>query len=128
MKGAVTPAHMDALMRKALLLALGGNLAAMKFVADRVCGRPAEERAEAEPSGIALPRLHTAADCNRALEAIGDAVSAGTIDHDTARLFIDMVSARVKAIEATELEQRIAELEKAASAVTVQPPMPRRAW
>lgn len=128
MQGAITPAHIEAVMRKALLLALSGNLAAMKFVADRTCGRPREERADAEPLGVSLPRLRAATDCSRALDIIGDAVCSGTIDHMTARLFVEMVSARVKAIEANEIEQRIAELEKAASSVALQQvPGPRRA-
>ncbi len=118
---AVGPEHMQAIMRKALILALNGNLSAMKFVADRACGKPTDAPAAADPIDIELPRLRNTADCDRALDVVVQGVCSGTVDRDTARLFTDLIQARVKTIEAKELEQRIAELEQTLSATGHQP-------
>lgn len=115
---ALGPEHVSAIMRKACKLALEGDVPAMRFVLERTCGRAAEARVEAKPVGIVLPRLSTAADCNAAIERLVDGICKGSVDHDTAKLLIDAIQARLKAIETTELEARLHDLEQAAGTVS----------
>src|SRR5262245_37095435 len=67
---AITPEHMFALIRKALRMGLEGNLAAMRLVFERTCGRAAEASNDGEPLEFGLPRMRSAADCSLALERI----------------------------------------------------------
>jgi hypothetical protein len=122
---AVTPEQVAALTRKVLLLALQGNLTAARLLYDRTCGRAAEAPAQpASPIELSMPNLDTAANCNLALGRLAEAVCAGTVDRDAAKLLIDVIQARLKAIEVGELEKRIGELE--AIADTVEHKGPRR--
>lgn len=123
---AVTPEHVQALMRRAVRLGLEGNVLAIRFVLDRVAGRPAEAPADVVPSGITVPPLRTVDDCNRALDQLTDGLCQGTIDRDTAAVLIEVVQTKIKAIEAGELETRINDLEDAAAATGVRL-RPRRA-
>jgi hypothetical protein len=114
---AVSPEHVAALMRRLTRMSLEGNLAAARLVLDRTLGRAAEAPIAVEPLGLELPRMRTIGDCSLALERITDAICSGTIDRDTARLLIDAIQARIKAIDAIELEERLAKLEEAAKTV-----------
>ena len=116
---AIGPEHMAGIMRKATKMALEGNLAAMRFVAERVCGRAADAPVETEPLSIPLPRLRTVADCNAALDRVGAEVCAGRLDHGAAKLLVDIIQARLKAMETGEFETRLVELEK--TLVSVDP-------
>lgn len=120
---AVTPEHIEAMIRKATRMGLEGNLSAMRFVLDRVCGRAAEAPKEPEAVPVAMPRLGTAADCNLAIGRLIDGIVQGTVDREAAKLLIDAIQTRLKAIEVTELDERLASLEQAADAVG---PGPRR--
>lgn len=104
-------------MRKALRMGLEGNVAAMRIVFERASGRPADVPPESEPLDIALPRLDTAANCGSATDRILQGICAGTIDRETARVMLEGIQARLRAIEGTDLENRLAELEKAAQTV-----------
>jgi hypothetical protein len=73
---------------------------------------------------VQLPPLDTAANCNLALGRLAEAVCAGTVDRDAAKLLIDVIQARLKAIEVGDLEKRLDELE--AIADTVEHKGPRR--
>ncbi|MBK8977652.1 MAG: hypothetical protein IPM29_17215 [Planctomycetes bacterium] len=100
----------------------------MRFVFDRVCGRVADAPVEAEPVDIAMPRLQTAADCNNAIAMVIDSLCSGAVDRDVAKLLLDAVQARMRAIEMDDMEQRLAEVERTAQAL--EPPRhgrPRRA-
>jgi hypothetical protein len=114
---AVTPDHLRALIRKALLLGLAGDLAAIRFVVERTCGRPAEAPIEATPLGFTLPKLQSAADCNAAVEQLMAAFCSGAVDRETAKVLNDTIQTRLKAIELTDVERRLAELEKTATIV-----------
>lgn len=114
---AITADHMGLIMRKALRMALEGNLTAMKFVADRACGKVPELPVEAEPLDIALPNLRTVASCTAAIDKVASAVTTGAVDQGTAKLLLDVIQTRLKAIEVTDLEARLVELEKAAASV-----------
>jgi hypothetical protein len=114
---AITPEHVQAMIRKATRMGLEGNLAAMRLVFERTSGRAPEAPVETEPISVALPRLRTAADCNLALERLVDGICKGTIERESARLLIDAVQARLKAIEVQDLEARLAEMERTAKAM-----------
>lgn len=114
---AVTPEHMRAMMRKAVMMALGGNLGAMRFVAERTMGRAPEAATDAVPIDIAMPRLRTIDDCTNAIDRIGDAMVRGAISLPAAKAMLDVVSIRVKAIEVKDFGRQLEELERAASAV-----------
>lgn len=114
---AITTEHVSAMIRKATRMALEGNLSAMRFVIERTCGRAAEAISDAEPLGITLPRLRTAADCNMAIERLVDGICQGMVERDVAKTLIDAIQARLKAIEVNDLEERLAELEKTARSV-----------
>jgi len=114
---AVTPEHMTAMIRKALRLALEGNLAAMRFVAERTIGRAPEAPAEGVPLDIAMPKLRTIDDCLAGIDRVNDAMIRGAITVEAAKALIDVVNVRVKAIEVKDLEGRLAELEAAAQSV-----------
>ncbi len=115
---AVSVDHAVALVRRILRMGLEGDIAAARLVFERTCGRAAEAPTAAEPIDIALPRLRSAEDCGIALERLIDGVCTGKLDKATAQTLIAGVQARLKAIETTELERRVAELEQAAAAAT----------
>jgi hypothetical protein len=119
---AVTPEHVQALMRKALRMGLEGNLPAMRLVLERACGRPAETPTAGEPLSIELPRLTTVADCNRAIEKVIDAVVKGTVDREATKLLIEAIQVRIKAIEVGEQEERLAQVEQAAANLSPRKP------
>lgn len=114
---AITPDHVAAIIRKATAQALQGNLAAARLVLDRTCGRAREAPAEGNPIELALPRMDTAAGCNQALQHLTDAIVAGNVDVTSAKLLIDVVQARLRAIEVQDVEARLAALEQPAAIV-----------
>ena len=114
---AVTPEHIQALVRVALKQGLQGNLQAARLVLDRTCGRAPEGRPETDPVDVVLPNLRTATNCTVAIDKIIAAISAGTVDLPTAKVLLDAVQGRMKGIELTEYEARLVELEKSASVV-----------
>ena len=67
-----------------------------------------------QPIGIALPKLQTAANCNTAIEMLFDGIVKGTVDREAAKLLIDTVQTRLRVLEVTDLEARLAELERLA--------------
>lgn len=111
---AITPEHLQAIMRKATRLALEGNLTAMRLVLERTTGRAPEAPVDVAPLGIELPRLQTAANCNTAIERLFAAIVEGTVDRETAKLLIDTVQTRLRVLEVTDLETRLAEVERVA--------------
>lgn len=120
---AITPEHVRAIMRKAAVLALQGNLTAMRFVMERTAGRAPEAPVDVVPLGITLPRLQTASNCNVAIERLFDGITKGEVDRETAKLLIDTIQTRLRVLEITDLETRLAELERTAA---VHAPKPRK--
>ena len=86
----------------------------MRFVFERTCGRAADAPVETEPLGIVLPSLHTAEDCNIAIERLIDGICKGTVNRDMAKLLIDAIQTRIKAIDLNELDERLTQLEETA--------------
>ena len=114
---AITPEHVAAMVRKATRMGLEGDLGAMRLVFERTCGRSAQAPVDAEPVDVTLPSLRTAENCNTAIERLIDGICAGTVDRDVAKLLIDAIETRLKAIEVNELEERLAQLEQTAEHV-----------
>ena len=114
---AITPDHIVAILRRVARAALEGNLPAARLVLERMCGRATEAEREPEPIALELPRMRTAADCDAAVQKIVDGIANGVIPEATAKLLLDAVSTRMKSLELTEHEQRLADLEKAAGSV-----------
>lgn len=118
---AISPEHIAAIMRRAVRMALEGNLSAIRFVTERYCGRAAEAPAVPLAAVVELPRLRTAAECNVAIDRLAEAMSTGACDREAAKAFLDLIQVRLKAIEVNDLEQRLADLERAATVTTGMP-------
>lgn len=116
-EGAVTPDHVAAIIRRATRMALEGDIAAMRIVLERVCGRPHEAPAQGFEIDLDLPNLRTAKNCAFAIDRLLDSICSGACDRESAKVMLDVIQARMKSIEVGELEARIAELEEAAKAV-----------
>lgn len=114
---AVSPEHMAAMMRRAVRMALEGNLQAMRFVADRVCGRPPDAAPTANALDIELPRLRTAGDCTAAVQKLTDAICRGAVDIVHGKVLLDAIATQAKLIEVGDLEARLTELEQQAKSV-----------
>jgi hypothetical protein len=114
---AITPEHVAAIIRKATRMALEGNPAAMRLVLERVCGRAPDAPADGTPIYLPLPQLRTAANCALAIDRLAEAICDGRVDRDGAKVMLDVIQARLKAIEVNDLEERLAELEKQAANV-----------
>jgi hypothetical protein len=96
----------EALTRKAIELALGGDMIALRLCLDRIVP-PRRER----PVEFALPALRSAADAAAAMAVITGAVAAGEIMLGEAVELTRLVETFVKALETHEFEQRLRFLE-----------------
>ncbi|MCK5944129.1 MAG: hypothetical protein KAI24_19240 [Planctomycetes bacterium] len=121
---AVTPEHIQGIIRKATMQALKGDIVAARLVLDRTCGRSPDPAPQAEALGVELPKLATAADCAAALDLVAAALCEGRCDRTAAKLLADLVMTRLKAIEVQDLEERLSQLEQ--SAAVVEPGAARR--
>ena len=95
------------LVQKALQLALDGDVAALRLCLARIMG-PRRYR----PSGFVLPPLKTAGDAAPAVAAIAASVSDGMITTSEAAELSGLVETFLRAIEAGEVEARLAQLER----------------
>ena len=89
----------EELLRKAYEMAMGGNVAMMKFLLDRIL--PKERSVELE-----LPKLLNASDSVDAMAEIVDAVSSGRISPREAADIAQLVSVFSRAIETHETEMK----------------------
>jgi hypothetical protein len=112
---ALSEEHIQAIIKKAARLALEGDMTAARLVLERTCGRPPEP--PAAPFDFEFPDLSTPKACAAALDLVAKGVCAGTCDRDTARILIDLVQTRLKAIDSIDLDQRLTEVEKQARLV-----------
>jgi hypothetical protein len=96
----------EVITRKAIEMAKGGHMTAIRLVIDRLA--PAcKER----PIDFALPPLNTPADAVAAAAAIAAAVAAGDLTPSEAAQLSKLVHAYVLALEAHDFEQHLAKLE-----------------
>jgi Family of unknown function (DUF5681) len=99
----------EALTRKAIELGLGGDITALRLCLDRVLP-PRKDR----PVTFTLPAIASTQDAAAAMASILTAVSCGDVTPGEAAEISRLIDAYVKAVEATELHERISRLERAA--------------
>lgn len=97
----------EALTRKAIDQALGGDAVALRLCLDRIA--PARKDA---PITFALPPIKTAADTVTASAALLDAVASGDVSPDEAGRVMALLTAHKALVEAGDLEARITALEE----------------
>ena len=97
----------EALTRKVIEAAKGGDMVALRLCLDRILP-PRRER----PVCFKLPKLGSASDASKAMAAIAKAVANGELTPDEAGELCRLVESYVKAIEATEIERRLQALEE----------------
>jgi hypothetical protein len=101
----------EALTRKAVTLALGGDALALRLCLDRVIA-PRRDR----PVQFALPPITDVADVANAMAAITAAVAEGAITPGEGAEVAKVVDALVRAIEASDFDRRLTALEAANAA------------
>jgi hypothetical protein len=97
----------DTLTRKAIELAKAGDMAALRLCLERI----APVRKD-RPVLFELPPINSAADACKAAAAIVAAAAEGDLTPIEAAELGKLIDAYVKAITATEFEQRLVQLEK----------------
>jgi hypothetical protein len=101
----------EALTRKAVEMALGGDTVALRLCLDRLCP-PRKDRHVT----FSLPKIESAADAVKATAALVEAVAAGDLTPSEAAELGKLVEAYIRAIEATELDERLSRLERGTAA------------
>jgi len=97
----------EALTRKAVQLALKGDLTALRLCLERIIP-PRKDT----PVKVKLPAMETAADLTEAMSAILAAVGAGTITPSEAAALAGLIDTHRKALETADLAERVAKLEE----------------
>jgi Family of unknown function (DUF5681) len=100
----------EKLTRKAVALALKGNVACLRLCLDRLVP-PRRDR----PVNFPLPAMNSAHDASKAMASITTAVAQGEMTPAEAGELSKLVESYVKAIEATEIERRLQALEEKAA-------------
>lgn len=100
--------EVEALTRKAVDLALGGDTTALRLCLERLCP-PAREKAIS--AGPNLPAKLTAENLPEAMEVIVKAVAAGDLLPGEGQVLTGMLNGLGKALELSELEKRVTALE-----------------
>jgi hypothetical protein len=96
----------EALTRRAVELALGGDPTAMRLCLERVLP-PMRERAVK----FALPPIESPSDIARAMKAVTAALADGAITPGEAGRIADVVDTFVRAIDTCDFDRRLQELE-----------------
>lgn len=96
----------EAIIQKAINLAKSGDPSALRLCLERL----APVRKD-RPVVFALPEINTTADVVRASAALLQAVASGELTPSEAAELGKLVEAHVRAIEATEIQDRLARLE-----------------
>ena len=97
----------EALTRKAVDLALAGDMTALRLCLERIVP-PRKD----SPILVELPSMENAADIPAAMSSILAAVAAGELSPSEGTAVAGLVELNRRALETSELEQRIAALEK----------------
>ena len=97
----------EALTRKAVEMALEGNMAALRLCLERLCP-PRRDR----PLSVELPAIEDVAELPRLTSAILAAVCTGELESGQASALASLVASHGKVLELRELEKRIAALEE----------------
>ena len=104
---AILEGDAESIVRKAIALATDGDTQALRMCLDRLM--PARKD---RPVQFDLPVIETTADLPRATHALLQAVAAGELTPSEAADISKSVDAHVRAIEATDLHERLARLEE----------------
>ena len=96
----------EALTRKAVELALGGDASALRLCLERILG-PRRGR----PVELALPPIRSAADIAGTMGALTAAAARGDITPGEAAEMAKIVDTLVRSIETSDFDQRLQELE-----------------
>jgi hypothetical protein len=96
----------EALSRKAVELALSGDVTALRLCLERLLP-PRKDR----PVSLDLPRIESVADVVSTSAALIEAAALGEVTPSEATHLARLVEVHVRAIEVQELEQRLARLE-----------------
>ena len=99
----------EALTRKAIELAKGGDFTALRLCMDRLLP-PRKDR----PVSLDLPRIDSARDAPKAISALLAAVAAGELAPSDAGEVTKLLDAYARAVEINELAERVDNLEKLA--------------
>jgi len=97
----------EALTRKAVELAMQGNIAALKLCLERICP-PQRER----PLSVELPVIGSAAELPHLTSAILSAVGRGELEPGQAASLAALAATHGKVLELSEFEKRISALER----------------
>ena len=97
----------EALTRKAVEMALEGNMAALRLCLERICP-PRKER----PLAVELPAIEGVAGLPHLTSVILSAVGKGELETGQAAVLASLVTNYGKVLELAELEKRIKALEK----------------
>ncbi len=96
----------EKLTRKAIELALAGDLTALKLCLERICP-PRKSR----PIAIDLPDVKTGEGVSQAQSAVVQAVGEGELTPEEGQILSNILEARRKSIETADHERRLGELE-----------------
>jgi hypothetical protein len=96
----------EVITRKAIEMAKGGHMAAIRLVVDRLAPAGKER-----PIDFELPALNTPADAVTASAAIAAAVSAGDLTPLEATRLSSVVQTYVQALELFDIEKRVTKIE-----------------
>ena len=97
----------EALTRKCVELALDGDMTALRLCLERIVP-PRKD----SPVKVVLPPMESAADIPTAMASILAAVAAGELTPSEAAALAGLVETHRRALETSELEQRISALEQ----------------
>jgi hypothetical protein len=98
----------EQITRKAIDLALAGDVVALRLVLERILP-PRRDR----PVLFVLPRLETAADASAGMAAITSAIASGGLTPSEGSDLAAVVERYIRVLEAAELEVRVRQLEEA---------------
>jgi hypothetical protein len=99
--------EVETLVRKAIEKAKQGDMIALRLCLDRIVP-PRRDR----PVHFAIPELNSADDAAKAMAAITTAVARGELTPSEAAELSRVIEAYVKAIETSEIERRLKNLEE----------------
>src|SRR5262249_35802097 len=97
----------EGLTRKAVEMALAGDMTAMRLCLERLAP-PVKSRRVAFP----LPKIENAEDLPIAMSAVTTAMADGEIAPDEAAVIAGVIEIKRKTIETAEIERRLAALEQ----------------
>jgi hypothetical protein len=100
--------NLEDILGAARAAALEGDAAAMKIIVGLVCA-PAKDR----PINLELPKVESVADVPAAALVVGQAALSGKITPLEASNLLDVLERIVKISAASDIENRLAEIEKA---------------